>query len=1343
MPAQRPRAAFEPLPPDFDVRALVEETENFQYVDRISCDTIEENGIDQFEKLVLLHVIIGGKPLVIDGFEERLDPWTMNMRWLRDNHGEKVENARDLTAKDNLPLSIGHYLKNMGLLTEQYFEKPDNYRDKNRQRIYLKDIDCPAVWQDKVREHLPPALFYLNESTGEVNGPGATDEPIPNAAGRRRGKGIAIAGDLMSSLPLDMRAENLMCYIGHEGTYTPAHREMCASLGQNIMVEASSAVGEDGKPERAGSSIWFMTESKDRHLVQEYWLSVLGHDIETENHFAQVVAWKRAPFKTYVVEQRAGDFILIPPLAPHQVWNRGTRTVKVAWNRTTVETLEMAMNEALPNARMVCRDEQYKCKAIVYYTLLKYSTLLRTAKQQSSQDPSAAEALHRSKKVKQVKKDFKRLFQLFKSIMLSETFDPEAGKVHAEYLPYDSNVTCAYCRGNIFNRFLTCKTCTDVFNTGTEEPYDVCMECFAMGRSCACQSKFQWVEQWKWKDLMHRYEEWRTQIILDIDGGHMVTSPLSLAEERDLYPKRTLAQVCQQQLKLRPWVDIKNPKAKDPDEDSEEEIQVNDDGTVKKSIRKRSEKWLKSHMSCHVCFHKHPKWFIAICSMCERGWCFGSLWRAHDLNPRDIMEDPNWECPHCRRVCSTGACKKDPSQKPYEPKGTLLGHDTKKVADVRSVECLVDFGKSNLGWLNGSLDIAEENSRLAKKREEAERAKRDDVTLNDEHYVQDDPMNRSHIEYSPEEDAIAPIDPRLAGAGGETSWRHGPNGFVDPSLLEEGGIHYTFNDDLTAPSNGQYPDPQDHSMIDNGDDSLFIAPTAVMNQAPEYEEEVEEPSLLDSQPVFSTSTSSKKRKADDEQIKLVQKKPKADKEDKNPSSQMKSKATKQYQMEQERKLLDEAKKSGRFIVTLGRLRGRTKLVKLTDIDPEALRRITSRPAKAPRRSSMPATNGASGAGATPSRVLLQSDIAKKDGSRPGAAAAKQKKAQHHVKIPVEDDGDYRFSRRGPGRADKNKRKSGGKPQYEEISEDDFDSDVDMDDANINNSAQKSGARRSTWLDRKNRNEGDEDGPTELPANWKDSAANPRKREAERERRARRATLAASVKPSATKMPRIRPPIHPASTGNLETDADGSDADGSPEPEAQLHHEAPVSGFSAINVRPAAPVASMTAAKSNVDGRAVAMAKAAAKAMEENRKRAIEEENMKAKMAAVAGASPDEEEDDDDSVIESGIQAALATSTTLGSEEDEDNESGHAPKTRPGRPAVIRRGRGGGLKPSRGGLKPTRGGGPPSKVNGSRKTGGDDDESSSTGEDVVPARPLVGRPRGRPRLGRGRGTLRGR
>ena len=184
----------------------------------------------------------------------------------------------------------------MPLLTNQW--NTSNYKDTNRQRIYLKDIDCPHLWHDKLQELIPLGLFYLNESTGDLGGIGAVDESDPQRTGMRKGRGIAKAGDLMSSLPPEMRAENMMCYIGHEGTYTPAHREMCASLGQNIMVETSTGAVEDGKPTKPGSSIWFMTESKEREVVSEYWLSTLGHDIEVENHFAQINAWKAAPFKT-------------------------------------------------------------------------------------------------------------------------------------------------------------------------------------------------------------------------------------------------------------------------------------------------------------------------------------------------------------------------------------------------------------------------------------------------------------------------------------------------------------------------------------------------------------------------------------------------------------------------------------------------------------------------------------------------------------------------------------------------------------------------------------------------------------------------------------------------------------------------------------------------------------------------------------------------------------------------------------------------------------------------------------------------------------------------------------
>ncbi|KAH7094666.1 hypothetical protein FB567DRAFT_459266 [Paraphoma chrysanthemicola] len=856
MPAARPRASFEPIPPDFDVRTFVETADNFQYVDRISYEMIANNGVEQFEKLVLLHVIIGGKPLVIDGFEEVLDPWTFTPSWLRDNHGDKVENARNLTTKENIPLTIKHYLKHMSKLTDQFFDAPERYRDKTRQRIYLKDIDCPQVWQDKLKEHIPAGLFYLNESTGEVGGPGALDE-----FGGRKTRGIARAGDLMSSLPPEMRAENLMCYIGHEGTYTPSHREMCASLGQNIMVNASGQISEDGKPERPGSSIWFMTETKDRHIVSEYWLSVLGHDIEVENHFAQLAAWKKGPFTTYVVEQRPGDFILIPPLAPHQVWNRGTRTMKIAWNRTTAETLELAINEALPNSRVVCRDEQYKNKAIIYYTLLKYSTLIKSARGQVEMGGEAAEVIQRSVKVRQVQKDFKKLFDLYKNILLSEMFAPDS-REHPEFLPYDSNVTCAYCRCNIFNRFLSCKSCKNLFSSEMEEPYDVCMDCYCMGRSCGCQSGYTWMEQWKWKDLMHKYEEWRAQII-DIDGQMTEKTPLHLQEERRYFGKKTVAQVCQEQLRVRPFVDIKNPQPESNSDD--EEPVVDEHGYAKKTTNKKSKQWLSKHKSCHFCLHRHPKWKMAFCSNCDLAYCYGTLFRAHDMMPLSVMENRNWKCPHCRRVCNTGACRRDPRQIPYEPKGTLLGHDTRKVADPRSVECLVDFSVSNLNWLREEEGMSQ--NAMQRRLQQAEMDKMADPSLDPRYMDEDHAFTRDGIAYSPVEDTHAENDHN----------RHGD-------------LH-----------NGQdSPDPYYADPDANGE-----IPRLGQKRGREDDDE---------DGPRRRKKKAKKQKKKDETAQPLQ--------PKNISG-------KQYQKEVQRKLLEEAKREDRFILVAARMKNKSKVVKLS------------------------------------------------------------------------------------------------------------------------------------------------------------------------------------------------------------------------------------------------------------------------------------------------------------------------------------------------------------------------------------------------------------------------------
>ncbi|TWU78948.1 hypothetical protein ED733_008064 [Metarhizium rileyi] len=640
-----PQAKFDPIPPDFDLHALLDRTPNLKWVQRVSRTQILGLGQQGFEKLVQIHVIAGGKPLVIDGWDALLPKELFNVDWLEKTYDKKQENVRDISAGTDIPMTTGHYLRSMKQLAKQW--TPQNFRDERRQRLYLKDIDCPIEWRTELQKVMYPNLFYLNENV-TASGVSSSAQRRPVDEGQDGEMRIAPAGDLMSSLPKEMRAENLMCYVGHEGTYTPAHREMCASIGHNIMVETSS--GNTG--DCPGSSIWFMTESKDREVVREYFLSMLGHDIEIEKHFAQVNAWKKAPFDVYLVDQRVGDFIIIPPLAAHQVWNRGTRTMKVAWNRTTPETLRLALREALPKARLVCRDEQYKNKAIIYFTLHKYYELLREMEREEDISQNSfmgigRDILRNSTRARQLAADFKSLFSLFTEILIDEAFAYQEKQV--ELLAFDSCVTCSYCRSNIFNRFLTCKHCTRVLADGDEDAYDICMECYAMGRSCACLSGLQWCEQWAWSELSEKYELWREMIIINDGFVDLHGSPPPFETARQKSAKKSVAQICQEALVKRPWKDITK-------QDFDEVASDSDQGDVasKKKTRRKQKQ--------------------------------GEVRRCHN---------------------------------------TSLGHDTRPIADDRSVEALVDFRMHNLSWLKaaGEEGRSKDSRRMQRLRQQADHDK--------------------------------------------------------------------------------------------------------------------------------------------------------------------------------------------------------------------------------------------------------------------------------------------------------------------------------------------------------------------------------------------------------------------------------------------------------------------------------------------------------------------------------------------------------------------------------------------------------------------------------------------
>jgi hypothetical protein len=88
-PSMFPQAKFDPIPPDLDLDDLVDRASNFEWVLRISAAQIRNIGQQEFEKLVLYHVIQGGKPLVIEKWNDRLPKSLFSAEWLEATYDKK------------------------------------------------------------------------------------------------------------------------------------------------------------------------------------------------------------------------------------------------------------------------------------------------------------------------------------------------------------------------------------------------------------------------------------------------------------------------------------------------------------------------------------------------------------------------------------------------------------------------------------------------------------------------------------------------------------------------------------------------------------------------------------------------------------------------------------------------------------------------------------------------------------------------------------------------------------------------------------------------------------------------------------------------------------------------------------------------------------------------------------------------------------------------------------------------------------------------------------------------------------------------------------------------------
>lgn len=190
--------------------------------------------------------------------------------------------------------------------------------------LYCKDIICPDVYRRKLREMIPDFLLPLGYN------------------------------DLFKNFPVENRPESQMCYTGGTGSGTALHRDICGTLGHNLMIFAEpNAYAE-----------WIMIKNEHREKLLSTFHEPQNEDfdglldyqrkfnkkssfIECDRAWISPLHLNKANIPSTVIIQQPGDLVIVPSLCYHQVRNFGVST-KVAWNRATLQSLELALEEQLP-----------------------------------------------------------------------------------------------------------------------------------------------------------------------------------------------------------------------------------------------------------------------------------------------------------------------------------------------------------------------------------------------------------------------------------------------------------------------------------------------------------------------------------------------------------------------------------------------------------------------------------------------------------------------------------------------------------------------------------------------------------------------------------------------------------------------------------------------------------------------------------------------------------------------------------------------------------------------------------------------------------------------------------
>ncbi|KAG8933288.1 hypothetical protein FRC02_012187 [Tulasnella sp. 418] len=256
----------------WSIDSLEKEFPNFQPVERISAlgrtHSAIEMAIKEYENR--------GIPLIISDFHQ-LATWDhdlLSQEWLTENYGGLETPVRDVHTRTDNMMTLREYLVYAA-------EIPHFTTEDEQSRFYGKDAVCTSEWAEWLTQNdgaLPPYIFPYGD------------------------------GDLFRYLDDSERPETLMTYFGIGDTYTPCHKDLCASVGQNLMTYTAPG----------SSSFWFFTPSDSSLLVSQHFHATYGAELDFESTTLEPEDFSNFPCTVYICEQKLGDLVIVPRKSCHQ-----------------------------------------------------------------------------------------------------------------------------------------------------------------------------------------------------------------------------------------------------------------------------------------------------------------------------------------------------------------------------------------------------------------------------------------------------------------------------------------------------------------------------------------------------------------------------------------------------------------------------------------------------------------------------------------------------------------------------------------------------------------------------------------------------------------------------------------------------------------------------------------------------------------------------------------------------------------------------------------------------------------------------------------------------------------